>query len=171
MTLTGGADDVWIFQIASDLEVGTNVQVMLAGGAQARNIFWQVGTSATIGTFSVFKGTIIAKDAITMNTSSTMDGRALAFSAGVTYNGNVGQVPTPTAPIFVSLIKPSTNSVAIALSTTPFFLVTLQTSLELSPTNWTTLATNTPSTSLWRFTNNTATAPRSFYRAFITSPN
>ena len=98
VTLTGGPDDVWIFQIAADLQVGTSVHFILAGGAQARNIFWQVGTSAVIGTFAVFKGTILAGQSITMNTTSAMDGRALAFTAGVTFNGNVGELPTPTAP-------------------------------------------------------------------------
>jgi hypothetical protein len=72
VTFTGGPDDVWIFQCAADLEVGSMAQVVLAGGAQARNIFWQVGTSATIGTFAVFKGTIMASQAITMNTTSAM---------------------------------------------------------------------------------------------------
>jgi len=56
VTLSGGANDVWIFQVAKDLEEGSSIKVILAGGAQARNIFWQVGTSATIGTFAVFKG-------------------------------------------------------------------------------------------------------------------
>ena len=169
VTLTGGPDDVWIFQIAADLEVGSTVQVILAGGAQARNIFWQVGTSATIGTFAVFKGTIMADQAITMNTSSTMDGRALAFTAGVTFNGDVGELPTPKAPVFTSISRTATNSVTVVLSTTPFFLVTLQSSPGLSPPNWTTIATNTPATSPWTFTdtNVMATVTQGFYRAFI----
>src|ERR1035437_6233875 len=147
VTLTGGPDDVWIFQIADDLEVGSTVHVILAGGAQARNIFWQVGTSATIGTFAVFKGTIIADQAITMNTTSAMDGRALAFTAGVTFNGNVGELPTPKAPVFAGISRTTTNSVTVVLNTTPFFLVTLQSSPGLSPPTWTTLATDTPITS------------------------
>ena len=173
VTLTGGPNDVWIFQIAADLEVFSMAHVILAGGAQARNIFWQVGTSATIGTFAVFKGTIIADQAITMNTTSAMDGRALAFTAGVTFNGNVGELPTPTAPVFTSISRTNTNSVTVVLNTTPYFLVTLQTSPDLSPTNWTTIATNTPATSPWTYTNTnvTATVPRRFYRAFITTPN
>jgi hypothetical protein len=169
VTLTGGPDDVWIFQIAADLEVGSTVQVILAGGAQARNIFWQVGTSATIGTFAVFKGTIMADQAITMNTSSTMDGRALAFTAGVTFNGDAGELPTPNAPVFTDISRTTTNSVTVVLSTTPFFLVTLQSSPGLSPPNWTTIATNTPATSPWTFTdtNVMATVTQRFYRAFI----
>ena len=93
VTLVGGPDDVWVFQIAADLQVGTSIKVILAGGARASNIFWQVGTSAVLGTFSEFKGTILADQSIIMNTSSTLDGRALAFSAGVTYNGASGDLP------------------------------------------------------------------------------
>jgi hypothetical protein len=168
VTLTGGPDDVWIFQIAADLEVATTVHVILAGGAQARNIFWQVGTSATIGTGSAFAGTIIASQAITMNSTSTMDGRALAYSAGVTFNGNVGILPTPTAPIFTNITS-TPGSTMLALSTTPYFLVTVQSSPTVSPASWTTLATNTPSTNLWTFTDSTTqSAPQRFYRAFIT---
>jgi hypothetical protein len=172
VTLTGGPDDVWIFQIAADLQIGSDVHVILAGGAQARNIFWQVGTSAVIGTFAVFKGTIIASQAITINTTSAMDGRALAFTAGVTFNGNVGELPTPTAPVFASISRTRTNA-TVVLNTTPFFLVTLQTSPSLSLPNWTTIATNTPVTSPWTFTdtNATATVPQRFYQAFITTPN
>ncbi len=96
VTLTGGPDDVWIFQITADLQVGSGIKVILAGGARAQNIFWQVGTSATIETSAVFKGTILADQAITMKTSSTMEGRALAFSAGVTFNGTGSSVPDST---------------------------------------------------------------------------
>ena len=170
VTLTGGPDDVWIFQIAADLQVGSMVQVILAGGAQARNIFWQVGTSVAIGTFAVFKGTIMSDQAIVMNTSSAMDGRALAFTAGITFNGNVGELPTPKAPVFTGISRTATNSVTVVLNTTPFFLVTLQSSPGLSPQNWTTIATDTPVTSPWTFTNTNvmATVTQRFYRAFIT---
>ena len=170
VTLTGGPSDVWIFQIAADLQVGSGIKVMLAGGAQARNIFWQVGTSAIIETFAVFKGTILADQAITMRTSSTMDGRALASSAGVTYNGTGGSLPTPESPSFTLISKPTNGTLSVILSTTPYFLLTLQTSTNLFPANWTTIATNTPITSLWTFTNVIASAPgkHRFYRAFLT---
>jgi hypothetical protein len=94
VTLTGGANDVWIFQIAKDLELGSGIHVILAGGAQAGNIFWQVGTSATLGTSASFQGTILASQAVTMDTSSTMVGRALAFTAGVTFDGASATLPT-----------------------------------------------------------------------------
>ena len=169
LTLTGGPNDVWIFQIAADLEVGSMIQVFLAGGAQAGNIFWQVGTSATIGTFAVFKGTIMANQAITMNTSSTTDGRALAFTAGVTFNGSVGDLPTPNVPEFTDISRMTPNSLTVVLSTPPLVLATLQSSPGLSPANWTTIATNSPVTSPWTFTDASvmATVPQRFYRAFI----
>ncbi|MFO7536008.1 MAG: ice-binding family protein [Kiritimatiellia bacterium] len=87
LTLTGGAEDVWIFQISSDLLVDPGMQVILVGGAQARNIFWQVGTSATIGTSAIFRGTIMADQSITLDTSSVLEGRALASIAQITFNG------------------------------------------------------------------------------------
>ena len=88
VTLTGGADEVWIFQIASDLVVGNGIKVILAGGARAENIFWQVGTSATLGTTAVFKGTIVADQSISMNTGASLEGRALACIAAVTLASN-----------------------------------------------------------------------------------
>jgi hypothetical protein len=93
----------------------------------------------------------------------------LAFTAGVTFNGDVGELPTPEAPVFTSISRTTTNA-TVVLSTTPYFLLTLQTSPDLSPPNWTTIATNTPVTSPWTFTDDTATATvtQRFYRAFIT---
>ena len=84
----GNANAVFIFQIASSLTTTSGRQVILAGGAQSSNIFWQVGSSATIGTNSVFKGTIMALQSITLATGATLDGRALAEIAGVTLQGN-----------------------------------------------------------------------------------
>jgi hypothetical protein len=125
-----------------------------------------------IGTFAVFKGTILAGQSITINTTSAMDGRALAFTAGVTFNGDVGELPTPTAPNFVSIAKSTTNSVVV-INTTPYFLVTLQSSPSLSLPNWTVMATNTPVTSPWTFTDTNAmpNVSQRYYRAFLTTPN
>ena len=169
--LTGGPDDVWIFQIAADLQMGSMRNIILSGGAQARNIFWQVGTSVNIGTFAVFKGTIMSNQGIVMMTSSTLDGRALAFTAGVTYNGVGGSIPTPAAPVFAGISTTRSNATVI-LNTSPYFLVTLQSSPDLFPANWTMIATNTPATNIWTFTDTNAmtTAPQRFYRAFITTP-
>ena len=167
LTLNGGPNDVWVFQMASTLTVGVGRKVILTGGAQARNIFWQVGSSATLGTSSVFEGTIMAYASITMNASSTMDGRALAQTGAVTFNGTGGTLPTLAAPIFTAISTTTSNSATVALSTTPYFLLTLQTSPDLS--SWTTIATIAPVTNTWTFTNTaTATVTERFYRAFIT---
>ena len=93
VTLTGSETDVWIFQIASDLVVANGVQVILAGGAQAANIFWQVGTSATLGTSCVFHGTILADQSISLGTGAVLNGRALASIAAVTIASSTITVP------------------------------------------------------------------------------
>jgi hypothetical protein len=171
LTLHGGPDDVWVFQMASTLTVAVSGRVILTGGAQARNIFWQVGSSATLGTSSVFKGTIMAYASITMNASSTLDGRALAQNGAVTFNGDGGSLSIPAAPVLTGFSRTRTNATFV-LNTSPYFFVTLQSSPTLSLTNWTTIATNYPATNLWTFTdtNATATVTQRYYRAFITTP-
>ncbi|MDB4962201.1 MAG: hypothetical protein JWP01_2200 [Myxococcales bacterium] len=84
----GDPDAVWVFQVASTLTTTIGRQVILAGGAQSRNIYWQVGTSATLGVTSVFHGTIMADQAITLNTGAVLNGRALARIAAVALAGN-----------------------------------------------------------------------------------
>jgi VCBS repeat-containing protein len=116
VTLTGGPDDVWIFQCAQDLQLGSGIKVILAGGARAKNIFWQVGTSAVLGTSSVFKGTILADQAVTMKTSSVIEGRALAFSAGVTFNGVSGSVPQNHAPVAVADVYALAQDTSLTLA-------------------------------------------------------
>ena len=84
----GNADAVFIIQVASTLTTTSGRQVILSGSAKASNIFWQVGTSATLGTTSVFKGTIMADQAISLNTGATVEGRLFARIAGITLAGN-----------------------------------------------------------------------------------
>ena len=81
VTLSGASGDVWIFQIAQNLEVADGAQITLSGGAQASNIFWQVAGQVTIGTTAVMKGIILSQTAIVLNTGATLDGMALAQSA------------------------------------------------------------------------------------------
>src|ERR1035437_1387482 len=88
VTLSGGANDVWIFQIAQNLTVSSAKSVILSGGAQDTNIFWQVAGQTTLGTTSVFNGNILDQTAIVLNTGATLNGRALAQTA-VTLNANV----------------------------------------------------------------------------------
>jgi len=84
----GNANTVFIIQIASSLTTTSGRKVFLKGSASASNIFWQVGSSATFGTTSVFKGTIMAMQSITFNTGATLDGRAFARTGGIVLAGN-----------------------------------------------------------------------------------
>jgi len=79
--ISGGPNDIWIFQIAGDLTVSSAVTVTLSGGAQAKNIFWQVAGQATLGTTVSFKGTILSMTGITLQTGASITGRALAQTA------------------------------------------------------------------------------------------
>lgn len=84
----GDANAVFIIQIASSLTTTSGRKVILSGGAVASNIYWQVGSSATFGTTSVFKGSVLAMQSITFNTGATLDGRALARNGTITMIGN-----------------------------------------------------------------------------------
>ena len=84
----GNPNAVFIIQIASTLTTTSGRKVILSGGAQASNIFWQVGSSATFGTTSVFKGTVMAMQSITFNTGATLDGKGLARTGAVVMAGN-----------------------------------------------------------------------------------
>jgi hypothetical protein len=91
----GDVNGIWIFQIASSLDTATGSSVVLAGGAKASNVFWQVGTSATLATTTAFKGTIMADQSITLAHGATLDGRALARIASVTMDQNLITIPAP----------------------------------------------------------------------------
>lgn len=93
LTLAGPADAVWIFQIASTLTTTAGRQIILSGGAQAKNVFWQVGTSATLGTNSVFQGNILADQSITLTTGAVLNGRALTRIGAVALDSNTVTKP------------------------------------------------------------------------------
>jgi Ice-binding-like/Bacterial Ig-like domain len=80
VTISGGANDTWIFQMTGDLTMASAQQVILGGSAQAKNIVWQVAGQATFHANSHFEGIILSQTAITLETGSTMNGRALAQS-------------------------------------------------------------------------------------------
>ena len=91
----GDASAVFIFQMASTLMTTSGRQVFLIGSAKSAHVFWQVGTSATLGSTSAFQGTIMADQAITLTTGATLNGRALARVAAVALDSNTIVKPTP----------------------------------------------------------------------------
>ena len=91
----GNTSSVFIFQIASALTTATGSQVILQNGAQAANIFWQVGSSATLGVNSIFAGSILAQASVSLLTGAAMSGRALARTGAVTLDSNTIGNPGP----------------------------------------------------------------------------
>jgi hypothetical protein len=117
VTLSGGANDVWIFQVAQTLTVSSGAKINLSGGAQAGNIFWVVAGQTTIGTTAVFNGNILDQTAIVLNTGARLNGRALAQTA-ITLDSNpimistsVVAASTPTPPVLtpIPVFTPAPN--------------------------------------------------------------
>ena len=106
----------FIFQIASGLTTSTGSNVLLINGAQPSNVYWQVGSSATLGTTSYFTGNILALSSISLNTSAVLQGRALARTGAVTLLSNIitspggpgAPPPPPNTPAPSSLILVTT---------------------------------------------------------------
>jgi len=88
----GSSKGVWVFQVASTLTTATNSSVVMRKGGRASNVFWQVGSGATLGTGTAFIGNVFAHSSITMNTAANLSGRALARQA-VTMDSNNMRVP------------------------------------------------------------------------------
>lgn len=91
----GDSTATWVFQVGSTLTTIAGTQVVLAGGAKAANIFWEVGSSATLGTNSIFKGNILASISISANTGAVIEGRLLTQTGAVSLLSNTVTVPTP----------------------------------------------------------------------------
>ena len=81
ITLTGTATDVWIFQVAQNLTMSSGTKILLAGGAQPKNIFWQVAGLVDLGTTAHFEGVILTQTSITLRTGASINGRLLAQTA------------------------------------------------------------------------------------------
>jgi len=92
VTISGSSTDVWIFQIAEDLTMSSATNIILEGGAQAKNIYWQVAGQTTLGTTSHFEGIILSMTGITFQTGASINGRALAQTA-VVMDGNAVTQP------------------------------------------------------------------------------
>jgi hypothetical protein len=122
LTLAGDAASVWVFQASSTLTTGAASQIILTGGASICNVFWLVGSSATLGTGSSFAGTIMAAQSITATTGATISGRLLASAGAVTLDTNTIVAPTGCAPPGSTTESPVITSGAPADSTegTPY---------------------------------------------------
>lgn len=94
VTLSGGPDDVWIFQVANNLTQANATRINLVGGAAARNVFWQVTGATTIGTGAQFNGVVLGKTLIAMNTGAAANARLYAQTA-VTLQQNAITQPAP----------------------------------------------------------------------------
>lgn len=89
----GNSGSVFIFQVGSALTTAAGSSVNLIGGAQAKNVYWQVGSSATLGTGSTFRGNIVALQSITVGSGAKLTGRALARNGSVTLDANAVSRP------------------------------------------------------------------------------
>lgn len=117
VTLSGSANDVWIFQIAQNLDVSSAARILLSGGAHASNIFWVVAGQTTIGTTAVFNGIILDQTAIVLNTGAVLNGRALAQSA-VTLDAS--SVSAPSVAAVVLTPAPTPTPVTNPVTTTSY---------------------------------------------------
>ena len=114
VTLSGGANDVWIFQIDQDLVISSDRSVILSGGAQAENIYWVVAGQTTLGSGSAFNGNILDQTTIVFNSGATLNGRALAQTA-VTLIGNKINVPVPVVvPVVADYYDSGWSEAAVA---------------------------------------------------------
>jgi hypothetical protein len=144
VTLNGGGDldSVFIFEVGSTLTTASSSTVALENGAQACNVFWQVGSSATLGTTTNFAGSILATTSITLDTGATINGRALALGGAVTMDDNTITVPT------CSLATTTTTSVGSTTTTTTAPGSTTTTTTAVGSTTTTTPGSATTTTSL-----------------------
>jgi hypothetical protein len=124
----GDPNAVWVFKVGSTLITGSNASVVTINGGQQCNVFWQVGSSATIGTGTSFAGNILALTSITLTTNATLAGRALAQNGAVTLDSNVVSISTcavpPVTPIPPTLGK-SFSPATIAAGGTSTLTLTL----------------------------------------------
>lgn len=110
LNAAGDPNAVWVFQAGSTLTTASGSAVRLTGGAQACHVFWQVGSSATLGTGSTFRGTVLALTSITVTTGTTIEGRVLARNGAVTLDTNVITAPACTTAPAVSTTSPAPAS-------------------------------------------------------------
>ena len=177
LTLDGKGDpnSVFILQAGSTLTTATNSSVALIGGAQSCNVFWKVGSSATLGTGTTFRGTILALASITLTTGTSILGRAFALTGAVTMDTNTVSVPSCTVappPTTTTTLGPTTTTTLGPTTTSVAPTTTTATPTTLGPT--TTAATPTTTTpgptTTTLGTTTTALSPTSTGAPNITTP-
>ena len=144
LTLDGAGDpsSVFIVQTDTTLTTATNSAVLLVNGAQECNVFWQIGSSATLGTGTNFAGNILASASITVNAGATVRGRALAHGAAVTLDTDTFTTPTCdlAPPVTTTLAPVTTTTVAPTTTTTSAPTTTTTTATQTTPAATTTTA-------------------------------
>ncbi|MDQ2951928.1 MAG: ice-binding family protein, partial [Chloroflexota bacterium] len=136
----GNANSVWVFQAGSTLTTASGSLVSLINGAQACNVYWQVGTTATLGTGSSFRGTIMATTSITVTTGTSIIGRVLARNGAVTLDTNTITKPTCAAAPPAATATPTATATPAATAR--------PTATPSTPTRTPTPATATPARAL-----------------------
>ncbi|SDR02974.1 Putative Ig domain-containing protein [Curtobacterium sp. UNCCL20] len=124
LTLAGSANSVWVFQAASTLTIGSGTRITITGGASSCNVFWQVGSSATVGTGAQFQGTVLAQQSVTATTGATVVGRLLARTGAVTLDTNTitasSGCPTPGTPSETTAPTITSGTPPTATAGTPY---------------------------------------------------
>ena len=152
VTLTGSANDVWIFIVAQNLDISSAKSVILSGGAKASNIFWVVAGQTTIGTGATFNGNILDQTAIVLNTGAVLNGRALAQSA-VTLDASSVTIPSGTSSnssantsnsINAGASVTSSPSVTLALSAIGATEMLISNDAGFTGASWETYTTSKP---------------------------
>ena len=144
LTLNGDANSVFIFQAGSTLITASGSSVVLTGGVQACNVFWQVGSSATLGTGTAFVGTILAESNATLDTGANVSGGVFALTGAVTLDTNnvTAQSCASAATTTTTLAATTTTTVAPTTTTT----VAPTTTTTVAPTTTTTAPVTTTTT-------------------------
>jgi cell division septation protein DedD len=134
LTLNAGGNPnaVFVFQAGSTLTTASGSSVNLTNGAQACNVFWQVGSSATIGTGSAFRGTVIALTSITLTTGATVEGRVLARNGAVTLDTNT--ITRPSCATTAATTAAATTAATATTATTTAATTTAATTTAATPT-------------------------------------
>lgn len=138
----GNSAAVWVFQIASQLNTASSASVLIINGGGPCNVFWQVGSSATLGTGNTFVGNILALTSISLATNTNVSGRALARNGSVTMDSN--NISNAACGVAVTPTATSTSPTATSTSTGPTVTATSTGPTATATTGPAPTATNTP---------------------------